>query len=99
MTVDELKKSLETLEHDFRNIPDREKDFPALQDRLEILLRQTLELSEYQREPIMPLLRNFQNYLKEHLNVVQEEASMLQVDLQDKKTHKQASLAYGQFKK
>lgn len=99
MTVDELKKSLEALEADFRSIPDRDKDFPALQDRLEVLLRQTLELRESERTPLMPLLVNFQNFLKEHLEEVQKEASLLQIDLQDKKTHKQASLAYGQFKK
>ena len=46
MTVEEVKKSLEALENDFKNIPDREKDFPSLQDRLEVLLRQVLEIPE-----------------------------------------------------
>ena len=98
MTIDELKKSVEMLEKDFKNIPDRAKDFPALQDRLEVLLRQTLELSEPQRETLMPLFKKFQNYLKEHLEEVQKQAAILQVDLQERKTHKQAVAAYNKFK-
>lgn len=99
MTVEEVKKSLEALENDFKNIPDREKDFPSLQDRLEVLLRQVLEIPEIDREPLMPSLRNFQKFLKEHLEEIQKQASLLQIDLQEKKTHRQAAAAYSQFKK
>lgn len=99
MSVAHLKKSLEELDKDFRTIPDAEKDFLVLQDRLEVLLKKTTELSEAERAPLLPLLKNFQQYLKEHLEDIQRQAAVLQIDLQDKATHVKAARAYGQYQK
>jgi ABC-type transporter Mla subunit MlaD len=99
MSVHYLKESLEQLERDFRDIPDVEKDFLALQDRLEVLLKKAAELTDQERQPLVPLLKNFQSFLKEHLEGIQKQAAVLQVDLQDRTTHIQATQAYGRFKK
>ncbi len=99
MTRDQLKQALEKLDSDFRTVPDDEKNFLELQDRMEILLRKTAELSSDEREPLLPTLRQLQLFLKEHLDNVQKQAAALQMDLQDRTTHKQAASAYNRFRK
>ena len=95
MSLVDLKKALEELDKDFRTIPDADKDFMALQDRLEVLLKKAMALSEAERAPLIPLLQNFQQYLKEHLSDIQRQAAVLQIDLQDRTTHLKAAQAYG----
>ena len=95
MSPSQLKKALEDLENDFKNIPDDKKNFIELQDRLESLLKLTAELSSLEREPLLPTLRHFQTYLQEHLEDIQKQASFLQMNLQEKATHKKAVQAYG----
>lgn len=99
MTCEQLKQALEELDHDFRTVPDSEKNFIELQDRLEILLKKTADLSAEERDPLVPMLKKFQLFLKEHLEDIQRQAAILQVDLQERTTHKQASQAYGRFQK
>ena len=80
-SMNALKAALEQLEHDFRTIPDHEKDFDALQNRLEVLLAQTGTLSQAAREPLLPVLHAFQTYLQEHLQNLQAQAqSMITAD-------------------
>jgi hypothetical protein len=93
-----LKEELILLANDFRSIPDRDKDFPALQDRLEVLLKQVHSLTEEEKKPLYPLLQQFHAYLQEHLAIIRQEASKLQEILEDKKTHKEAISAYSKTK-
>lgn len=94
MNVVQLQKSLDQLEYDFRTIPDTEKNFIELQDRLEVLLKLISDLSHEEREPLLPSLQSFQTFLKEHLDNVQRQGHVLQGELLEKRTHKQAARAY-----
>lgn len=94
-----LKEELALLANEFRSIPDREKDFPVLQDRLEVLLKQVKELSEEDKKPIYPLLQQFHAYLQEHLSIIRAEAAKLQELLEDKKTHQEGISAYSRTKR
>ncbi len=99
MTRDQLRQALEDLDYDFRTVPDTEKNFLKLQDRMEALFKEAAELSVEEREPLVPILKKFQTFLKEHLDTLQKQVAILQMDLQDRVTHKQATKAYGRFEK
>ena len=94
MNATQLQHALDQLDHDFRTIPDTEKNFIALQDRLEVLLKLVSELSYEERQPLIPSLQEFQSFLKDHLENVKQQGALLQGEILEKRTHKQAVRAY-----
>ena len=95
LSVDILKYELETLASDFRTIPDHEKNFEVLQERLEYLLSMTSKLDLDTREPLLPILKTFQSFLNEHLKNLQAEAQSLNPDFTQNLPPTRAIRAYG----
>lgn len=94
ISIEDLKDNLERLAHDFKITPDYEKDFDALQLRLENLLAQTSKLSREEREPLLPILKTFQVFLQDHLKNLQEQVQSMVISDESAPSATQAVNAY-----
>lgn len=92
--VQDLRIKLEQLEHEFHTVPDEQKDFDALQTRLEQLLNETSSLAEGDRGPLLPILKRFQSFLQEHLSSLQEQSQSVDLSLERATPASQVIKAY-----